>query len=82
LITDAAADVPHDKTDGLYRYRPIQGDMDSDGKVTIIDLAIVARAYGTKPGDPKWNELADLNHDNIINILDLIPVARNYGRTD
>ena len=81
LITDAAADVPHDKTDGLYRYRPIQGDMDSDGKVTIIDLAIVARAYGTKPGDPKWNELADLNHDNIINILDLIPVARNYGRT-
>jgi parallel beta-helix repeat protein len=82
LITDAPVDVPHDKTDGLYRYRPIQGDMDSDGKVTIIDLAIVAKAYGTKPGDPKWNELADLNHDNIINILDLIPVARNYGRTD
>jgi len=82
LITDTGVTVPHDKIGGLYRYRPIPGDMNSDGKVTIIDLAIVARAYGTRPGDPYWNELADLNNDKIINILDLIPVARNYGRTN
>jgi hypothetical protein len=82
LITDTGGDIPHDKIEGLYRYRPIPGDMNSDGVVNILDLAIVARAYGTKPGDPKWKEDADLNNDKIINILDLIPVARNYGRTD
>jgi parallel beta-helix repeat protein len=82
LITDAAADVPHDKTDGLYRYRPMPGDLNSDGIVNISDLFIVAKAYGTKPEDSNWNPLADLNNDNIINILDLIHVARNYGRTD
>ena len=81
LKADAGA-VDHDKIGGLYRYRPIPGDMNSDGVVNIMDLALVARAYGTSPGDPKWNELVDLNQDNIINILDLIPVARNYGRTD
>lgn len=81
LITDTGA-VDHDKIDGLYRYTPIPGDINGDGIVNIMDLATVARAYGTKPGDPKWNELVDVNNDNIINILDLIPVARNYGRTD
>ena len=81
LEADTGA-VDHDKIGGLYRYRPIPGDMNSNGVVNIMDLAMVARAYGTRPGDPKWNELVDLNHDNLINILDLIPVARNYGRTD
>ena len=81
LITDTGA-VDHDKIGGLYRYRPMPGDLNSDGKVSIFDLFIVAKAYGTKPEDPKWNPLADLNNDNIINILDLIHVARNYGRTD
>ena len=81
LITDTGA-VDHDKVEGLYRYRPMPGDLNSDGKVNISDLFIVAKAYGTKPEDPKWNPLADLNNDNIINILDLIHVARNYGRTD
>jgi hypothetical protein len=82
LTIGTGEDIQHDKIEGLYRYRPIPGDMNSDGAVNILDLAIVARAYGTKPGDDKWNRDADLNNDNIINILDLIPVARNYGRTD
>lgn len=82
LITDTEVTVPHDKIGGLYRYRPIQGDLNSDGIVDIMDLAMVARAYGARPGDPHWNELVDLNNDNIIDILDLIRVARNYGGTD
>ena len=82
LMTDMNVTVPHDTIGGLYRYRPIPGDMNNDGKVNILDLGLVARAYGTRPGDPYWNGDADFNHDNIINILDLIPVARNYGRTD
>jgi len=81
LMTDTGS-VDHDKIEGLYRYRPIPGDLNSDGIVSIVDVARVAKAYGAKPGDSNWDELADLNYDNIINILDLVRVARNYGRTD
>jgi subtilase family serine protease len=55
-------------------------DLNADGEVNILDIAIVARAYGTKPGDPKWNPIADQNNDGIINIIDIATVARDYGK--
>ena len=47
----------------------------------IIDLNIVARAYGSYPGHPKWDETADLNKDGSVNIKDIYKVARDYGKT-
>lgn len=82
LITETGESLDHDSAGGIYRYRPIPGDLNSDGIVNIIDLVIVAKAYGCRPGDTNWNPIADVNGDEIINILDLIPIARNYGRTD
>jgi len=80
--TELLTPILHDPTEALYRYRPIRGDLNSDGRVGISDLFKVAKAYGTSPGDEKWDPIADLNNDDIINIFDLIKVARNYGRTD
>jgi PKD repeat protein len=57
------------------------GDINSDGKVNIQDISIVAIAYGTSEGEPRWNPNCDLNHDTIINILDLSIVATQYGMT-
>jgi hypothetical protein len=51
-----------------------------DGKCDIIDVAFVAVAYGTRPGDPNWNPQADLNSDGIINIIDVATVAYDYGK--
>jgi len=82
LLTPTGAPILHDPTEALYRYRPIPGDLNSDGRVGISDLFKVAKAYGTSPGDEKWDPIADLNNDDTINIFDLIRVARNYGRTD
>jgi hypothetical protein len=56
-------------------------DLNGDGVINIIDIAIVARAFGTKPGDPNWNEVADLNKDGWINIIDIATVARDFGKT-
>ena len=50
-------------------------DVNSDGQVTVIDLAIVALFYGTQaPADISLP--ADVNTDGIVNILDLTAVAQ------
>ena len=56
-------------------------DLNQDGTVNILDIAILARAYGCKPGDQNWNFTADLDKNGIINILDISMVARDYGKT-
>jgi hypothetical protein len=59
----------------------IQGDVNADGIVNIIDISIAARAFGTRLGDPKWNANADVNEDGMINIIDVSAIAREYGKT-
>jgi len=68
--------VPFNKINDIQKV-----DINGDGKINILDIAIVAKAYGTKPGDPKWNPSANVNNDNIINILDIAIVAKDYGKT-
>ena len=54
---------------------PVTADVNGDGQVTVIDLAIVALFYGTQV--PAGLSLpADVNADGIVNILDLTAVAQ------
>jgi hypothetical protein len=57
------------------------GDLNGDGKVDIMDIAIVAKAYGSIPGDPNWNPVADINGDGKVDIMDIAIVAKHYGET-
>ena len=50
-------------------------DVNGDGQVTVIDLAIVALFYGTQVPDGVFFP-ADVNADGIVNILDLTAVAQ------
>jgi hypothetical protein len=65
-------------------------DVNEDGKVNILDITIVAKAFGAhgpnipNPGDPAsqgWNQTADLNSDTRVNILDVTIVAKEFGKT-
>lgn len=58
----------------------IQGDVDDNCWVNILDLSIVGKAYGSTPGSPNWDERADLNNDWSINIFDLSLVGKNFGK--
>ena len=56
-------------------------DLNSDGTVNILDIGIVAMAFGTEEGDENYNVLADLDENEEVNILDLSIVAMDYGKT-
>jgi len=58
-----------------------EGDVNHDAIVNILDGVIIAVAFGTEPGDPKWNPHADLNEDGIINIQDILLWAIHFGET-
>jgi hypothetical protein len=61
--------------------RVLLTDLNHDGEVNILDITLVARAFGTKYGDARWNPVADLNVDGAVNILDMSMVARDFGKT-
>jgi hypothetical protein len=65
--------------DGTLKIR-FFGDLNGDGFVDMSDIAIVSHAFGTSPGDPRWNPDADMNQDGFIDMTDIALVARNFGK--
>ncbi len=74
FATDAAGNEEAAKTLTVHLVRP--GDLNDDGLADCIDVAIVRAAFGTTPGGPGFNPMADVVADGIINIRDLAFVAR------
>jgi len=56
-------------------------DLNKDGTVNIIDIFIVAKAFGSYKGHPRYSEIADLDKNGVINIMDIFGVAKDYGKT-
>ena len=66
----------------LKKLRFLPTDLNEDGKVDILDIALVASAYGTREGDSNYNPAADVAEPyGEINILDVVAVAMDYGKT-
>jgi hypothetical protein len=59
----------------------ILGDCNGDGIVDIMDMALVASAFGSYPGHPRWDDRADEHRDSIIDVFDLVTVALHFGET-
>jgi hypothetical protein len=56
-----------------------RGDVNADGKVDVIDLIIVAKAFGKKLGDKLYDQYADINNDGTVDLFDLIIVSTHLG---
>jgi hypothetical protein len=56
------------------------GDIYKDNKIAGEDLVLVARAFGSYPGHPRWNSDADVNKDGKVNAIDLVIIARLFGQ--
>jgi len=63
----------------VYACRWRRFDLNHDGKVDILDVTIVANAYGSRKGQPSYKARIDFNHDKVINIFDVVMIARYYG---
>lgn len=66
---------------GVHAIFPLLGDLNSDGTVDIFDVVTTAKAFGSEPGDPDWNQVADLNNDGVVDIFDVVLLAQNFGKT-
>ncbi len=64
-----------------WTIEPFKTDINNDGKVNILDITLVAKAFGNMQGDPKWNEAADLDKNGQVNIIDISMVAKDHGKT-
>ncbi len=60
------------------RFRP-EGDINGDGVVDVIDLALLSEAYGSTPGSLGWNLGTDVNRDDVIDVSDLFLLGKNFG---
>jgi hypothetical protein len=58
----------------------IQGDIDGNGKVQLVDLVRLATALGSEVGQPKWNPNADIDGNGIVDQIDLSILAQHYGQ--
>jgi hypothetical protein len=50
-----------------------------DLKVDGRDITMCAKAFGTVPGQPRWNPVCDVNHDYKIDGRDITIIAKQFG---
>ena len=73
-VKDQRSHILPDLDGEIYLKAPVSApaDINVDGTVNILDLVIVANAFG--------DQEPDLNGDGIVNILDLVMVANAFGK--
>jgi hypothetical protein len=54
----------------------IPGDLNGDGKVDCLDLAVIKASFGKKAGQTGYDQKADVNQDGVVDVRDLAYVSR------
>jgi len=84
LANSKALPISHVVKDGIIKLyaRTPSPDKNSDGIVNIYDVVVVATAYGSRVGEPDWNQLADIAPPwGKIDIHDAVTLLCHYGKT-
>jgi hypothetical protein len=59
----------------------IWGDINGDGTVNLSDIVLLANAYNSTVGDPRYNSEADLDNDGKVSLTDLVTCALYYNHS-
>ena len=62
----------------LLKILPHRADLNEDGKIDLLDLYVLCRAYGSYPGHERWDAKADINQDGKISLLDVVIIAKSF----
>jgi parallel beta-helix repeat protein len=62
-------------------WKPLQGDVDGNGLVSMQDASWIAAVFGSQQGTLDWDPDADLNNDRLLDIFDVVIVGVNFGKT-
>jgi hypothetical protein len=81
LEGEGGNEIPHNVEHGYYEFVPILGDLNFDGEVDMQDVYIVIQAFGSYPGQPRWNPSADIDKDDRISMRDIYLVITSFGKT-
>jgi hypothetical protein len=73
-LAQLAQDINGGQAASLGTMTLLAGDINADNLIDIVDLAHIARFYGSSDAQ------ADLNGDGAVTILDLVLAAGNYGQ--
>jgi hypothetical protein len=57
----------------------LDGDLDADCDVDIVDIMLVASRWGSTEGSPNYDPRYDLDRDGDIDIVDIMTVAQHWG---
>jgi len=71
----------HTDVDGYaeYIWCTMREDLNLDFYVNAKDAVALGNAFGSKPGDTKWNPAADINNDGFVNAKDAIKLGALFG---
>jgi len=62
----------------VLKVLPHRADLNEDGRVDVLDLYMLCRAYGSYPGHERWDPKADINQDGKVNIMDAALIAKSF----
>lgn len=64
-----------------YFSNMMNGDLNGNNAVDLLDAITFAESFGMLPGYPRWNEEADVNGDRIIDVFDAIMLGNAFGHS-
>jgi hypothetical protein len=80
IIATDGLNMGEDSSDNTF-FITFKEDINCDGTVNIIDISMVANAFGSNVGDPRWNPEADMDRNGKINIIDISTIAAKFGKS-
>lgn len=66
-------------TNITLNFSLVNGDVDGDNEVSLLDFGALLGAFGSTPGEEAWNPNADLDGDEEVSLLDFGILLRNFG---
>jgi hypothetical protein len=63
----------------VYLIQIPPGDLNGDGVIDLIDLALLLGSYGTCEGDGGYNPNADIDESGCVDLPDLATLLASYG---